>query len=199
METIRGKMSQYLDCNGLWSRLENYERVLLDLGTGDGRYVRTFAEQQPDWFVIGVDACRENLRAASRIALPNALFLIANAQALPQELYGSIAHVTINFPWGSLLKSLLTGEAALMSGLTQISKPQMAIDIYLNGGALAEAGFSLETGTQCIYEHMNRHGWNIQIPYQIDCRLLQKFPTTCAKRLAYGRDPRAMALRGTIL
>jgi len=199
METIRGKTSQSLDFDGLRARLENYERVLLDLGTGDGRYVRFLAEQHPDWFIIGLDACRENLRASSRLDLTNALFIIANAQALPQELCGLISHVTINFPWGSLLKSLLIGEAALMSGLTQISKPQAEIDIYLNGGALVEAGSNLEAGTQIIYEQMNRYGWNVQIPYWIDCCVLQKFPTTWAKRLAYGRDPRARALRGTIL
>ena len=66
METIRGKTSLKLGLNGLKERLAGYHRVSLDLGTGDGRYVRTLADKHPDWFMIGVDACRENLREYSR-------------------------------------------------------------------------------------------------------------------------------------
>jgi 16S rRNA (adenine(1408)-N(1))-methyltransferase len=62
METIRGKSSLDMDCIDLNTKLAGHTRVLLDLGTGDGRYVRHFAEKNPGWFVIGVDACRENLR-----------------------------------------------------------------------------------------------------------------------------------------
>ena len=196
METIRGKTSQSLDLNGLNERLKNYPRVLLDLGTGDGRYVRFLAEQHPDWFIIGVDSCRENLHLSSRLDLPNALFIIASAQELPKELIGLVSHVTINFPWGSLLKSLLAGDAALMKGLSSIVQKNSHIDMALNGGALAEAGTSLETGTQTIYDNMNRCGWMIKNPCLLDHHALQNFPTSWAKRLAYGRDPRAMALSG---
>ena len=196
METIRGKTSQSLDLNGLNARLKNYPRVLLDLGTGDGRYVRFLAAQHPDWFLIGLDACRENLHTSSRCDLPNVLFVIASAQESPQELNGLISHVTINFPWGSLLKSLLAGDAALMNGLSLIAQKNSHIDIALNGGALAEAGTSLEAGTQTIYDNMNRHGWKLKVPLLMDSHLLQTFPSTWARRLAYGHDPHAMALSG---
>ena len=46
--------------------LAGYNHISLDLGTGDGRYVRTLAERHPERFSIGVDACRENLREHSR-------------------------------------------------------------------------------------------------------------------------------------
>ena len=197
METIRGKASQYLDLIGLNDRLKNYQRILLDLGTGDGRYVRVLAEQNPDWFIIGVDSCRENLRLSSRLDLPNALFVIASAQELPQELHGLISHMTINFPWGSLLESLLAGDAALMDGLARISKAHAQITIHLNGGALAEQDTSLEEGSQVIYDNINRYGWDLRNPYLMNCHALQNFPTTWAKRLAFGRDPRAVVLSGT--
>ena len=195
METIQGKVSLDLDLNGLNDHIKNYQRVLLDLGTGDGRYVRFLANQHPDWFLIGVDTCRENLCEASRRRLPNSLFVIASAQNLPQELYRLACHVTINFPWGSLLDSLLTSDEALLNGLASISKLNAQIDIHLNGGALAEAGTNLDVGTKTIHETMNRRGWNIKNPYLLDHHALRNFPTTWAKRLAYGRDPRAMALR----
>ncbi|HEX2992773.1 MAG TPA: class I SAM-dependent methyltransferase [Anaerolineales bacterium] len=196
METIRGRMSHNLDLDGLKDRLTNYNRLVLDLGTGDGRYVRTLARSHPNWFVIGVDACRENLHEHSRARLENMLFVIANAQELPCELSGLISHVTINFPWGSLLEGLLAAERGLMGGLISVARPETQIEIHLNGGALEEAGTSLEAGAETIYENVNRHGWNVRSPRLMDNKVLKNFPSTWARRLAYGRDPRAIVLTG---
>jgi len=196
METIRGKTSHQLDFKGLAERLAGYNHIRLDLGTGDGRYVRCKAEQHKETFFIGLDACRENVRAHSQRKLPNALFVIANAQALPQELNGLISHVTINFPWGSLLKSLLSGEPALMNKLSSISYLNTGVEIRLNGGALAEAGTTLETGAEKIYHNMLRSGWQVNAPVMMNASVLRSFPSTWAKRLAFGRDPRAMMMSG---
>jgi 16S rRNA (adenine(1408)-N(1))-methyltransferase len=196
METIRGRMSHDLDLDELKDRLTNYNRLVLDLGTGDGRYVRTLAGRNPDWFIVGVDACRENLREHSRARLANMLFVIANAQELPCEFNGLFSRVTINFPWGSLLGGLLANEPRLMRGLISVVRPEARIEIHLNGGALAEAGTSLEAGAETIYENMNYHGWKLTKPCPMDDRTLRSIPTTWARRLAYGRDPRAVAITG---
>src|SRR5215216_1085033 len=194
METIRGRTSHKLNFNELAERLVNYNHLLLDLGTGDGRFVCRMAEQHQDRFFIGVDACRENLRANSHRKLPNALFVIANAQALPKELNGLISHVTINFPWGSLLESLLVGDPALMNGLSSLSCLNTGIEIRLNGGALAEAGTTLETGAEKIYHNMLRSGWQVNAPVAMNASTLRNFPSTWSKRLAFGRDPRVLHL-----
>lgn len=198
METIRGRKSLDIDSNGLKDRLANHDRILLDLGTGDGRYARTLAEEHPDWFIIGVDACRENLREHSQAKLPNLLFIIARAQALPRELNGLVAHVTINFPWGSLLESLLIGDPKLIYGLKSVLRARSSLDLRLNGGALAESGKTLEAGADRIYYNLLQAGWQLEHPAMMDAIALKKFPSTWAKRLAFGRDPRAMAMNGCI-
>jgi hypothetical protein len=196
METIRGKTSLDLDLNGLTARLTNYQRVILDLGTGDGRYVRFLAEKNPDWFVIGVDACRENLYEHSRAKLDNMLFIIACAQELPCELNGLVSHITIHFPWGSLLASLLSNDEALLCGLSSIAQKDAQIDVFLNGGALAEIGVELEDGAARIYENLLATGWRSGTPVAMGMDTLRRYPTTWARRLAHGRDPRAMSLSG---
>ena|SRR5687767_4764157 len=194
METIRGKTSRELNVNGLAERLANYNHILLDLGTGDGHFVCKMAGQQQDRFFIGIDACRENLRANSRNQLPNALFVIARAQALPQELNGLASHVTINFPWGSLLQSLLGNEHALVSRLLSVTRPTASLDIHLNAEALLTAGWTLESDADRIQRVLNAEGWRTKSRSWMDARLLRSFPTTWAKRLAFGRDPRALHL-----
>ena len=196
MEIIRGRTSLDLDVNEWKSQLANYKRIILDLGTGDGRYARTLAEKNPSWFVIGVDACRENLREHSRAKLPNLLFVIASAQELPREFGGLISQVTINFPWGSLLESLLVNDAKLMRGLKSVSRPKASLDLRLNGGALAEIGKTLEAGADGVYCNLLQAGWQIYQPRLMDASALKKFPSTWAKRLAFGRDPRAILLNG---
>ena len=196
METIRGKKSLEIDFNKWKGQLANYNCIVLDLGTGDGRYAHTLAERHPNWFIIGVDACRENLREHSRTSLQNLLFTIANAQELPRELDGLISHITINFPWGSLLESLLAADLGFMRGLKSVSRPRVSLDIRLNSGAFAEAGKTLEAGTDKIYYNLLCAGWQLEHPVTMHAIDLKKFPSTWAKRLAFGRDPRAIALNG---
>jgi hypothetical protein len=187
-----------LDFNGLKNHLAHYSRVLLDLGTGDGRYARFLADRNPDWFVIGVDSCRENLRDHSRAKLPNLLFIIASAQELPRELHGLVSHITINFPWGSLLGGLLANDTALMDGLSLIAREKAHIEIFLNGGAMAEQGVDLAEGATRICHNLLTAGWRCGSPISVSMDALQRYPTTWARRLAHGRDPRSMALSGML-
>jgi hypothetical protein len=198
METIRGKVSRELDFNGLKERLAGYKHILLDLGTGDGRYVHFLAEQRPHWFVIGADPCRENLHEHSRARLPNMLFIIASAQDLPCELNGLVSHVTLNFPWGNLLESLLIADPSLMDGLGRISYSVASVDVRLNSGALAETGKTLEFGASQICDNLFRSGWLVNVPKMMDASALRTFPSTWARRLAFGRDPRALAVSAGI-
>jgi 16S rRNA (adenine(1408)-N(1))-methyltransferase len=196
METIRGKTSLDLDWYGFQDRLANYNHIALDLGTGDGRFVRTLAEKHPNRFIVGVDACRENLREHSRAKLCNMLFVIASAQELPCEFEGLFSQVTINFPWGSLLKGLLASDSGLMRGLTSVSRPNTQIEIHVNSEALMEAGTSLDAGAGTIYGNLSQFGWKIRDPRPVGREALSKISTTWARRLAHGRDPRAMILTG---
>jgi 16S rRNA (adenine(1408)-N(1))-methyltransferase len=174
-----------------------YDEVLIDVGTGDGRYVLHVARTSPTWFAVGVDACRDNLRKVSRKAPSNALYVIANALALPkEELDGMASKVTINFPWGSLLTGLLNGEPVLLEGLLAISRPGATLEVRLNAGALAEAGYTLESGGARIRQALHEGGFEVAGDLlRLDARQLRQCPTTWAKRLAYGRDPRAAFLR----
>jgi 16S rRNA (adenine(1408)-N(1))-methyltransferase len=196
METIRGKVSLDLDLTELHGRLANYNRILLDLGTGDGKFAFCHADNFPSHFVIGVDSCRENLREHSRARLPNLLYIIASAQNLPHELSGLVSHITINFPWGSLLESLLTGDDKLMRGLEAISSSNASMVLRLNGGALTESGWSLEEGASRIHNNLLQAGWQLNAPVMLKADALRNFPSTWAKRLSFGRDPRALQLSG---
>lgn len=198
MEIVHGKHSIQVDSMSLRQRVAGYSRCLIDLGTGDGRFVRHMATQCSATFVIGIDACREPLRAASRVAAPNALYLIANVLTLPPELDGIASRLTINFPWGSLLAGLLASDSPLPARLFALTLPGAQVELRLNGGALAEQGWSLEDGAAQVRQRLRAAGFDLRAA-TLDAHALRAFPSTWAKRLAFGRDPRAVAMSGTRL
>lgn len=194
METIRGRQSREINITALHELLAGYETISLDLGTGDGRFVRRMAEQNKSAFFIGIDSCRENLRVYSHRKLSNALFIIASAQSLPREVNGMVSDVSINFPWGSLIESLLNDDACLMNGLWEMTRPRATMVLHLNADALATSGWDLESGANQIERVLNAAGWKTRSLSCLDARDLCEIPTTWAKRLAFGRDPRAVRL-----
>jgi 16S rRNA (adenine(1408)-N(1))-methyltransferase len=98
------------------------------------------AAAQPDRLVVGVDANAAGMTAASRRAaarpshgaLPNALFVVAAAEALPTELDGVADLVTVHFPWGSLLRGLLGADPATMSSLTRVLRPGATLQLLVS-------------------------------------------------------------------
>jgi 16S rRNA (adenine(1408)-N(1))-methyltransferase len=96
-----------------------------------------------DRLVVGVDASAPAMAEASRRAgrrperggLPNALFVVAAAEALPPELDGLADLVTVHFPWGSLLRGLLKADPAVMAGVVRVMRPGAALSILVSSTA----------------------------------------------------------------
>jgi hypothetical protein len=89
---------------------------------------------------------------------------------------------------------LLAGDPRLLCGLESLAGTAVSLDLRLNAGALAEAGTTLEAGTGAICDQLHRTGWHVSEPLKLDARALRDVPSTWAKRLAFGRDPRATLL-----
>ncbi len=198
MRVVTGK--QIVQMNALeaarWAG--KFQGTIVDLGAGDGRFVQALARQQPGLAAIGIDLIANRMRRASRTAGGNALFVVADALALPAELHGLAQRVTINFPWGSLLHGLLEGHAGLLTGLRAVGCRGASIEVLLNAGALAEAGWTLEAGASRVVEVL--HGAEIVIAATrlIGPGELRQARTTWGKRLAFGRDPRAVRIAATL-
>ncbi len=196
MEIIQGKHTRVITALELAGMLSGYRDILVDLGTGDGRFILSAARQQPGLFAIGVDACRENLRGVTCAAPANTLFAIANVTAagcsLPAEIHGLAARVTINVPWGSLRDALLSGEDALLESLRAIMRPGARLEVRLNASALAEAGWELADAGGQLAHFLAGAGFQVRSPQPLTAGDLRAIPSTWAKRLAFGRRPEAV-------
>jgi hypothetical protein len=198
VEIMQGKSTRMIAAPELACVLDGYRDILIDLGTGDGRFALDAARQKPGLFVIGVDACRENLRSASRAAPGNVLFAIANIVnpgcTLPEEISGRASLVTINFPWGSLRDALLSAEQPLLDGLRAMMQPGARLEVRLNASALAEVGWEPDEAGSQVAQTLVAAGFRVRAPQALNAPDLRSLPTTWAKRLAFSRRPQAISI-----
>lgn len=198
MRVVNGKSLRDMDRVEMLVWAEQYREIIIDLGTGDGRYVRRLAAQRADCGVIGVDLVTATMQHAARTGESNALFVVADAVALPDDLRQVATRVTINFPWGSLLRGLLAGETGLLRGLSMVGRGGAMLDIMVNAGALAEAGWSLEAGGGQVVAALRAGGVRVGAVSLLTAPELRSQPTTWAKRIAFGRDPRALRIAASL-
>jgi len=113
--------------------------VVIDIGTGDGRFVSVAAAENPNKFYIGIDANAKPLekpsikatRKPNKGGLPNAMFVQAAVEDLPEELNGVADEIHIHFPWGSLLRAVATADAEILSSLRRISAPGCLLEMVI--------------------------------------------------------------------
>ncbi len=113
--------------------------IVIDIGTGDGRFVSAAARANPNRFYIGIDANVKPLEKPSMKAtrkpakggLPNAMFVQAAIEGLPEELDGIANEIHIHFPWGSLLQGLVLGDEKVLATLRRISSDDCVLEIVI--------------------------------------------------------------------
>lgn len=140
MWSIVGKERAPLERDEVLRRAGGFERVLVDVGTGDGRFVYRYARDHADTLAIGVDAVAEAMRACSsraarkpaRGGLPNVLYVHGAAEELPGPLAGIADRLTVNYPWGSLLATLVEPDPDRVASLLAVTRPGASVSILIN-------------------------------------------------------------------
>lgn len=117
--------------------------VVLDLGTGDGKHVLRVARARPEALVIGVDAVSEAMAASaarsaskpSRGGVENAIFVLASLERLPSAFEQIATEVSVNFPWGSLLRAVGAPEPEGMQRIARLLREGGSLTALLNADA----------------------------------------------------------------
>lgn len=115
------------------------EGVIIDIGTGDGRFVYQSARRNPNKFYIGIDPNTRPLekisekiyRKPAKGGAPNVLFIQSAVEDLPAELDGVADEVHVHFPWGSLLRAVATGDIALLTNLRGVCKNRALLEVVI--------------------------------------------------------------------
>jgi 16S rRNA (adenine(1408)-N(1))-methyltransferase len=120
---VKGKKTEKIqDLKGI----ENFEKIIVDLGTGDGRFVYENAKIFPQNYYIGVDTLAKSMEEFSsktaREKLNNALFVVGNAESFLPGINYIVDEIFINFPWGSLLAYCVKPSEIFLQELKRVLK-----------------------------------------------------------------------------
>jgi 16S rRNA (adenine(1408)-N(1))-methyltransferase len=173
-----------------------HERLHIDLGTGDGKYAVQRARQDPGTAVIALDTCLDHLHGAARRHPHNLRFVSHDALSWPIGLFPVASVVTVNFPYGSLLRGLVEGDPGLMNRLDTLLGPGSRLEVRINESALVAGELDPVTAPETIVRAL------CQVPglrlarramTQVE---LRAFPSSWAKRLGYGKATTAWLITG---
>jgi 16S rRNA (adenine(1408)-N(1))-methyltransferase len=140
MVVVRGRRTEEMDGATFAELAGRHRDVLVDVGTGDGRFALHLARQRPATLVVGLDALRENLEDTARRAgrrtdkggASNVLYVHAAAERPPTELHGRADAVQVILPWGKLMVGLLLAQADVLDGLRALGHAGTAFRAVVN-------------------------------------------------------------------
>jgi 16S rRNA (adenine(1408)-N(1))-methyltransferase len=176
------------------------EGVIIDIGTGDGRFVYQSARRNPKKFYIGIDP---NVRPLEKISekiyrkpakggAPNALFIQAAIEDLPAELDGVADELHVHFPWGSLLRAVATADIAVLRNLRRICSLGALVEIVIGLDPLRDRSelerlgiteLSLEHIDEALTPRYRKVGFEITERGVLPASEWPEFNTSWAKRL----------------
>jgi 16S rRNA (adenine(1408)-N(1))-methyltransferase len=167
------------------------------------------AAERADRLVVGVDANAAAMATASRRAaapprrggLPNALFVVAAVESLPRELDGVADVVTVQFPWGSLLRGLLDATPQVMTGLTRVMRPGATLSMLVSS-TVRDRGAGLapvqERTLDALADAYRRHGLTVTGARPATAADVAAARSTWGKRLGAARRRPAWLLRARL-
>lgn len=217
MLVVRGKRVEEMDAAAVDALAAAYEQVLVDVGTGDGRFALHLARARPTTLVVGVDALRENLEESARKAarrpqkggVPNVVFVHASAEHPPPELHHRADAVQVILPWGKLMVGLLLARPDVLDGLRRLGRAGTAFRAVVNAEVWGDPipleardlpELTPERATTELAPAYTAHGVRIDRAAVLDADAVDAIRSTWARKLASSRDvPRFVELTGAYL
>jgi 16S rRNA (adenine(1408)-N(1))-methyltransferase len=174
--------------------------VIVDIGTGDGRFVYQSARRNPKKFYIGIDP---NVRPLEKISekiyrkpakggAPNVLFIQSAVEDLPLELDGVADELHVHFPWGSLLRAVVAGEVNVLRNLRRICSSGALLEVVLGLDPFRDraeldrleiTGVSLQQIDEVLKPKYGEAGFEITERGVLPASDWPEFNTSWAKRL----------------
>jgi len=196
-----------------------FQRVVVDLGTGDGRFAYAYAGDHPDALVVGVDAISERLaevsaRAARKPAKggrPNVLLVRASAESPPAELRGQADEIHVLLPWGALLVGTMLARPDVLGGIVALARPDTGarLRVVFNAEPWDEStpkdlvelpAVTVDYVERTLAPAYRALGIELDDVHELTAEEVRDLPTTWSRRLAasHGGHPRFVHAAGLV-
>lgn len=198
-DVVRGKWVEHVPAEQIREWTTSFARTVVDVGTGDGRWLYRRARAHPERSWIGIDANAERMRDVSfraarkpaRGGIRNLLFVRAAIDALPQALRGIADEIYILYPWGRLLDAVWTPHAEALAAIGRLAKPGGRLEVHVNPSAVVDR----PANVAALVTGYAAGGIRLR-----EVRI-EDVPasTSWARRLAHGHEARVILLDGIVV
>lgn len=198
---VKGNSTELINREELENIVSSFSKVVVDLGTGDGRFVYKNAKANPQNFYIGIDPSEKLLQEYSRKAnkdrLENTLFIRASIEMLPGGLKGIADELNINFPWGSLLGGIVNTKQKIIKNILFMLSENASINIVFGYSPTAEPTetdrLNLEKINRDVIEkeiipEFESKGLRLVEIKELEKEELGNIESTWGKKLEFGQD-----------
>jgi len=201
MRLVVGNKINEIDKSTLQEITSKFDRVEVDLGTGDGRFVYQSALKNPNTLFIGIDPAEKQLEKYSKKALRkklgNALFVVGSFEIIPKELKGAAIKVFISLPWGTLLENIVKPTKEGIKKLSDLLQKDGEIEVTFGYAPGLEPHETKRLNLpeidktlieKVIIPKFEKHGFHLKSLSTLEKSQLSRVETTWAKRLKFGGD-----------
>jgi 16S rRNA (adenine(1408)-N(1))-methyltransferase len=210
VEVVRGKQIITIEGQILRGAAVQAEHVIIDLGTGDGRWIYRVARRSPSWLCIGIDANAHQMRDVSfragrklsRGGARNLWFVRSAVERLPDALNDLADEIHIQFPWRSLLTAIYKPDVAILAKIARMGKPEAKFVVRINASILDDPR---TWGRGDVPQNVVDAPGRLERPYAIaGIRLktvevkTEESPTSWGRRLGSGHADHVVVLEGIV-
>jgi len=208
MKVVKGNKLIDFSKEDLRELIEKHEKVHIDLGTGDGRFVFKNAIKDKKTLYIGIDPSQKQLetysKKANRKKLENTLFILDSIENLPPTIFGIADNVNILFPWGSLLEYIAKPNLQMVRRISNLLKNAGELTIIFGYDEKIEAKtvekaqlskLDIVTINKKIAAAFKHSSLKIEQLKELRKAELKKIESTWGKRLSFGKDRPVYLLR----
>ena len=180
---------------------KKHNKTIIDLGTGDGRFVFKSAQANPNNLYIGIDPSEKQLQAYSKKIntnrLENAKLLVGSLKNLPEQIKGTADVLYVFLPWGTLLQNIVKPTNESSQRFASVLKKPATMEILLGYDPKSEPSESTRlelpelTKNYLLDEPIKifeLNGFKLVSLEQIDKKQLDNIETTWGKKLRFGKN-----------
>lgn len=201
MLLVKGNKTLEINKEDLKNIVGQFKKTIIDLGTGDGRFVYENASLKPDTLFIGIDPSQTQLKEYSKKSqkkkLTNVLFAVGSLEIIPEGLNNVADTVYIILPWGTLLQNIVKPNIETVKTLKNLLKPKSEIEIILGYTQENEPAETERLQLPEINENFVRtqiiptfetESFKLEEYRNLNKVSLSKFKTTWSKKLSFGKE-----------
>ena len=203
MRLVAGNKQKELNYEEFQKTIKKYSSIVLDIGTGDGRFVYKSSIHNPDTLYMGIDPSEKQLRIYSKKAvrkkINNVLFIVGSIENFPINDSDIIDEIHITLPWGTLLESIVKPTKNAISKLSELLKKDGKLKIIFGYTPELEPSETKRLSLPVIGDELIKEniipafescGFVLDNYRELNKKELKETETTWAKKLHFGKDRR---------